>query len=127
MKQIVDFSRDDQGRAAIIEVFLLVEDPCAHAEAIKTLAKDGAIILSADSDTIRAVYRGTNQDKLLALIDEGWSFSGQEEPPKCLCELCKVPCDIRDTNGPVLDCTEQALSGHCPDCKEPCDVRGEGQ
>ncbi len=128
IKQIVDFSRDDQGKAAIIEVFMLVDDPHAHTEAIKALIKDGAIIQSADSDTIRAVYRGTNQDKLASLLDEGWSFAGQEEPPKCLCEFCKVPCDIRDTNGPEIDpealsCQDQADKGLCDECAEPCDVR----
>ena len=56
IKQIVDFSRDGDGRAAVIEVFMLVEDPQVHIEAIKTLAEDGAIIQSADADTIRAVY-----------------------------------------------------------------------
>lgn len=78
IKQIVDFSRDEEGRAAIIKVFMLVEDPHEHVEAIKTLAEDGAIIQSADADTIRAVYRGTNQDNLLSLLAEGWSFSGQD-------------------------------------------------
>lgn len=100
IKQIVDFSRDGDGRAAVIEVFMLVEDPHEHAEAIKSLANDGAIIQSADADTIRAVYRGTNQDKLLSLLDEGWSFSGQD----------------------ALQCQDQA---DCGDCLEPCDFREE--
>ena len=101
IKQIVDFSRDDQGRAAVIEVFMLVEDPQEHFEAIKSLAKDGAIIQSADADTIRAVYRGTNQDKLLSLPAEGWSFSGQDDPD-------------------ALQCQDQA---DCGECMEPCDFR----
>lgn len=101
IKQIVDFSRDDRGRAAVIEVFLLVEDPHEHVEAIKALAEDGAIIQSADADTIRAVYRGTNQDKLLSLLAEGWSFSGQDDPD-------------------ALQCQDQA---DCGDCLEPCDFR----
>jgi hypothetical protein len=131
IKQIVDFSRDDQGRAAIIEVFMLVGNPQAHIDAVKALIKDGAIIQSVDSDTIRAVYRGTDQNKLVGLIDEGWSFAGQEEPPKCLCEFCKVPCDIRDTNGHEIDpealsCQDQADKGLCGECIEPCDVR-DGQ
>ena len=107
IKQIVDFSRDDQGRAAVIEVFMMVEDPHEHIEAIKVLIKDGAIIQSADADTIRAVYRGTNQDKLLSLIDEGWNFSGevaealdcQDQADKALCRECIEPCDIRDGKG----------------------------
>ncbi len=102
IKQIVDFSRDDQARAAVIEVFLLVEDPHEHVEAIKALAEDGAIIQSADADTIRAVYRGTNQDKLLSLLAEGWSFSGQDDPDALQCQDqddcgdCLEPCDFRD-------------------------------
>jgi hypothetical protein len=35
IKQIVDFSRGGDGRAAVIEVFMLVEDPQVHIEAIK--------------------------------------------------------------------------------------------
>jgi hypothetical protein len=30
---------------------------------------------------------------------------------------------LEDAEG--LECTDQALAGHCPDCKEPCDVRDE--
>ena len=101
IKQIVDFSRDEEGRAAIIEVFMLVDDPHEHIEALKALAEDGAIIQSADADTIRAVYRGTNQDKLLSLIGEGWSFSGQDDPD-------------------ALQCQDRA---DCGDCLEPCDFR----
>ena len=102
IKQIVDFSRDEaEGGMATIEVFMLVEDPQEHFEAIKSLAKDGAIIQSADADTIRAVYRGTNQDKLLSLLAEGWSFSGQDDPD-------------------ALQCQDQA---DCGDCLEPCDFR----
>jgi len=105
IKQIVDFSRDDQGRAAVIEVFMLVEDPQAHIEAIKALAEDGAIIQSADADTIRAVYRGTNQDKLLSLLADGWSFEGRDDPD-------------------ALQCQDQA---DCGDCLEPCDFREAAQ
>jgi hypothetical protein len=104
IKQIVDFSRDDQGRAAVIEVFMLVEDPQAHIEAIKALAEDGAIIQSADADTIRAVYRGTNQDKLLSLLADGWSFEGRDDPD-------------------ALQCQDQA---DCGECMEPCGFR-EGE
>jgi len=102
IKQIVDFSRDDQGRAAVIEVFLLVEDPHEHVEAIKALAEDGAIIQSADADTIRAVYRGTNQDKLLSLLADGWSFEGRDDPDALQCQdqadchECLEPCDFKD-------------------------------
>lgn len=105
IKQIVDFSRDDQARAAVIEVFLLVEDPHEHVEAIKALAEDGAIIQSADADTIRAVYRGTNQDKLLGLLADGWSFEGRDDPD-------------------ALQCQDQA---DCHECLEPCDFREEQQ
>ena len=98
IKQIVDFSRDGDGRAAVIEVFMLVEDPHEHVEAIKALANDGAIIQSADADTIRAKYTGVTQDKLLSLLDEGWSFSGQD----------------------ALQCQDQA---DCGDCLESCDFK----
>lgn len=106
IKKIVDFSRDDQGRAAVIEVFMLVDDPHERVEAIKALAEDGAIIQSADADTIRAVYRGTNQDKLLSLLADGWSFSGQDDPDD-------------------LQCLDQADRGLCGECMEPCDFREE--
>ena len=78
IKQIVDFSRDERG-AAIIEVFVLADNPKEHIDTIKALIEDGAIIQGADSDTIRATYKGSNQDKLLSLIDEGWSFDGSKE------------------------------------------------
>ena len=103
IKQIVDFSRDGDGRAAVIEVFMLVEDPQVHIEAIKTIAEDGAIIQSADADTIRAKYKGVTQDKLLSLLADGWSFSGQDDPD-------------------ALQCQDQA---DCGECTEPCDFREE--
>jgi len=77
LKQIVDFHREDQ--AAVIELFVLAEDPQAHVEAIRSLVSDGAIIQSADADTIRAIYRGVNQDKLISLLDDGWSFASQPQ------------------------------------------------
>jgi predicted ABC-type ATPase len=79
IKQIVDFSREEERGAAIIQVFMLVEDPQKHIEAIKSLIADGAIIQSVDADTIRATYKGSNQDKLLELIEDGWSFTGQDQ------------------------------------------------
>ena len=99
IKQIVDFSRDGDGRAAVVEVFMLVEDPQAHVEAIKALAEDGAIIQSADADTIRAKYKGVTQDKLLSLLADGWSFSGQDAlqcQDQADCGGCLEPCDFRD-------------------------------
>ena len=78
IKQIIDFSREDERGAAIIQVFMMVNDPKQHIEAIKALAKDGAVIQSVDADTIRATYKGSNQDKLLELIEDGWSFEGKE-------------------------------------------------
>lgn len=80
IKQIVDFSRDEaEGGSATIEVFLLVEDPEKYVESLRALMEDGAIIESADGDAIRAKFKGTTQDKLLTLIDEGWCFDRKEE------------------------------------------------
>ncbi len=80
IKQIVDFARDEaEGGVATIELFVLAEDPRAHAKILQELARDGAILQIVDSDTIRAKYKGVTQDKLLSLIDEGWSFEGKEE------------------------------------------------
>lgn len=104
IKQIVDFSRDDQGRAAVIEVFVLAEDPQTHTRILQELVRDGAILHNVDADTIRAVYRGTNQDKLLSLLADGWSFEGRD-----------------DTD--ALQCQDQA---DCHECIEPCDFR-EGE
>ena len=79
IKQIVDFSRDEaEGGAATIELFVLAEDPRTHATILQELARDGAILQIVDCDTIRAKYKGVTQDKLLSLLDEGWSF-GREE------------------------------------------------
>lgn len=79
IKQIVDFSRDEDRGVAIIQVFMVVNDPKEHIEAIKALVDDGAIIQTVDADTIRATYKGSNQDKLLELIEDGWSFIGQDQ------------------------------------------------
>lgn len=80
IKQIVDFSRNEEKRgAATIELFMMLAEPAEHEKAIKDLIADGAIIQTVDSDTIRAVYKATNQDKLLELIEDGWHFSGQEQ------------------------------------------------
>jgi predicted ABC-type ATPase len=79
IKQIVDFSREEERGTAIIQVFMMVNDPQKHIEAIKALVKDGAIIQSVDADTIRATYKGSNQDKLLELIEDGWTFTGQDQ------------------------------------------------
>ena len=45
--------------------------------------------------------RGTNQDKLLSLLADGWSFEGRDDPD-------------------ALQCQDQA---DCGDCLEPCDFR----
>ena len=79
IKQIVDFSRDEaEGGAATIELFVLAEDPQTHITILQELVRDGAILQSVDSDTIRAKYEGATQDKLLSLLADGWSF-GREE------------------------------------------------
>ena len=107
IKQIMDFSRDEaEGGAATIELFLLAEDPQTHSKILQELARDGAILQIVDCDTIRAKYKGVTQDKLLSLIDEGWSFSGQDDPD-------------------ALQCQDQADKGLCGDCLEPCDFREE--
>jgi len=99
IKQIVDFSRDFQGRAAVIEVFMLAEDPQTHTRILQELVRDGAILHNVDADTIRAVYRGTNQDKLLSLLADGWSFEGRDDPDALQCQDqadCIEPCDFRE-------------------------------
>lgn len=78
IKQIVDFSRDDAGGAATIELFVLAEDPQTHITILQELVRDGAILQSVDSDTIRAKYKGVSQDKLLSLLADDWSFEGKE-------------------------------------------------
>jgi hypothetical protein len=57
IKQIVDFSWEEERSAAIIEVFIMANDSKQHIEAIKALVKDGAIIQSVDDDTIRATLQ----------------------------------------------------------------------
>lgn len=80
IKQITDFSREEARGSATIEVFMMVPDPKDHLEAIKALIEDGAIIQSVDADTIRATFKACSQDKLLELIEDGWSFEGQDVP-----------------------------------------------
>jgi len=77
IKQIVEFSRDDDKGGAIIEVFASAMAG-EHLEILKALIQDGAIIRYVDADSIRAVFKGCTQDKLLSLIDDGWSFEGRE-------------------------------------------------
>ncbi len=66
-----------EGEAATIELFVLADHP-AHATILQELVRDGAILQSVDSDTIRAKYKGVTQDKLLSLLEDGWSFEGKE-------------------------------------------------
>jgi hypothetical protein len=101
IKQIVDFSRELERGTAIIDVFMMVEDSQKYVESIRSLAKDGAVILSADGDTIRARYKGVTQDKLLELLEEGWSFAGHEDEAS------------------ALQCQDQANKGLCGECIEP--------
>jgi len=109
IKQIVDFSRELERGTAIIDVFMMVDDPQKYVESLQSLAKDGAVILSADGDTTRARYKGVTQDKLLSLIDEGWSFTGHEN------------------EAGALQCQDQTDKGLCGECIEPCDIRdGKG-
>ncbi len=76
IKQIVNFSRNQETGDATIEIFVLTTDAALHAEAVKTLIDNGATIQAVDANTIRAVYKDTNQDKLLELIESGWTFAG---------------------------------------------------
>jgi hypothetical protein len=76
IKQIMNFSRNQETDNATIEIFMLITDAVLHIEAIKVLIDDGAIIQTVDANTIRAVYKDTNQDKLLELIESGWTFTG---------------------------------------------------
>lgn len=86
IKQIEYFFRDEEHcdagstltQPAIIEVSMVVKDPKLHIEAIKALVKDDATIQTVTTDTIRATYKGSTQDKLLELIEAGWTFAGQE-------------------------------------------------
>lgn len=78
IKQIVDFSRNENG-AATIEVFVLADNPQAHSKVLKELIDGGAVLESVDADTIRATYKDSNQEKLLQLLEDGWSFEGREE------------------------------------------------
>lgn len=90
IKKIEYFCRDEEHcdagststQPAIIEIFMVVKDPKQHIEAIKALVKDNATIQAVTDDTIRATYKGTSQDKLLELIEGGWTFTGQETEEK---------------------------------------------
>ncbi len=103
IKQILDFYRDGDPRAAVIEVFAQIEDPQKHLQIIKDLVEDGAILQDVDDAVIRAIYRGTNQDKLLSLIEDGWSFSGQDVAEEA-----------------ELHCEDQQAAGKCGECISPC-------
>ncbi len=76
IRQIVNFSRNQEIGNATIEVFVLTTDAALHTDAVRALIDNGATINAVDANTIRAVYEDTNQDKLLELIDSGWTFVG---------------------------------------------------
>lgn len=76
IKQILNFSRNQETGKATIGIFVLTTDAALHAEAIKGLMENGATIQAVDANTIKAVYNDTNQDKLLELIEGGWTFAG---------------------------------------------------
>ncbi len=76
IKQIVNFFRNQGTDNATMEIFVLTTDASLHTDAVKTLIDNGATIQAVDANTIRAVYEDTNQDKLLELIESGWTFAG---------------------------------------------------
>jgi hypothetical protein len=76
IKQIVNFSRNQETGKATIEIFVLTTDAALHAEAVKVLIENGATIQVVEANTIKAIYKDTNQDKLLELIEGGWTFAG---------------------------------------------------
>jgi len=76
IKQIVNFSRNQETGKATIGIFVLTTDAVLHAEAVKVLIGSGATIQAVDTNTIKAIYEDTNQDKLLELIEAGWTFAG---------------------------------------------------
>ncbi len=86
IKKIEYFCRDEEHcdagststQPAIIEIFMVVKDPKQHIEAIRALVKDNATIQAVTGNSIRATYKGSGQDKLLELIEAGWTFAGQE-------------------------------------------------
>jgi hypothetical protein len=76
IKQIVEFIRYEGIGSADVELFAIFDSPREHVETLKSLLIDGAILQVVDCDSVRAVYRGVTQEKLLKLMDEGWSFDG---------------------------------------------------
>jgi len=76
MRQIVEYVNDNGGH---IDLFVLEFDPKAHMAALRALIDDGATILFADSDTIRARIESVDQEKLKELLAAGWTFPSQEE------------------------------------------------
>lgn len=76
IKQIVNFSRNQETGKATIELFVLTTDAALHADAVKVLIDNGATIQAVDANTIKAILNDTNQDKLLELIEGGWTFMG---------------------------------------------------
>ncbi len=78
IKQIVNFSRNQETGKATIEIFALTTDAALHIEGVKALIDSGATIQAVDANTIKAVYEDTNQDKLLKLLESGWTFTGMD-------------------------------------------------
>ena len=73
IKQIVNFDPGDgKCQGTMIEISASSDDPKEVNDMINFLIKDGAVIEEASEGMIRAAYRGTNRDKLLALIQDGW-------------------------------------------------------
>ncbi len=78
MKQIVEYMG---GEGGYIDLFVLEHDPKAHMAALLALLDAKVTILSVDADTIRARYEPADherQERLKALLDVGWRFSGKE-------------------------------------------------
>ena len=77
IRQITEFRAGDGDEPGTLEFFCMSqtdEDMAKHDELVKQLAKD-AIIEYVDGDTVRGAFKTATQEKLLELLEYGWSFS----------------------------------------------------
>lgn len=89
IKQIVEFRREGEEGRGEIEYFFMAqtdEEMKNYNDVVKQLATESTIEY-ADGDTVRGVFKAATQEKLLDLLNDGWSFSEDSDLPEDLAGL----------------------------------------
>ncbi len=78
-RQIFEYTAGNGFDTGHIELYLFECDPEEHTKTLLALIDEGATILLADANSIRARIEPSSQEKLKELLAAGWTFPSQEE------------------------------------------------